>query len=111
MRVFILILAILTLLAQYHLWWGQDGISSYFSSRAQLVAQNTKITTLTEKNNVLKAQLDDLKTGEEAVEELARIRLGMIREGERFVQILEAKDLPDFPHDKSDMLLSPQLEE
>ena len=110
MRVFILILAILTLLAQYHLWWGQDGISSYFSSRAQLVAQNTKITTLTEKNNVLKAQLDDLKTGEEAVEELARIRLGMIREGERFVQILEAKDLPDLPHDKSDML-SPQLEE
>ncbi len=110
MRVFVLILVILTLLAQYHLWWGQDGVSSYFLSRAQLVAQNTKITTLTERNNVLKAQLDDLKTGEEAVEELARIKLGMIREDERFVQILEVKDLPDLPPDKSGML-SPQLGE
>jgi cell division protein FtsB len=101
MKLLFLILLLLTILSQYALWWGQGSISSYFEAKENLVAQNAKMTALAARNNFLMAQVEDLKVGKEAIEELARVRLGMITEGEHFVQILEEKDAPLQSHDKN----------
>ncbi|MEJ2042182.1 MAG: septum formation initiator family protein [Reinekea sp.] len=41
------------------------------------------------KNETLKARVDDLKSGNDAVEELARQNLGLIKPGETFVIIVD----------------------
>lgn len=41
-----------------------------------------------ERNSVLVAEIDDLRSGLTAVEERARSDLGMIKEGETFYQII-----------------------
>jgi cell division protein FtsB len=44
---------------------------------------------LQSRNRALEAEVEDLKTGLEAVEERARLELGMIKHGEIFYQIVE----------------------
>ena len=44
---------------------------------------------LSERNRLMAADVNDLKQGTEAVEEIARKDLGMIRDGETFFLILE----------------------
>ena len=41
-----------------------------------------------ERNSVLVAEIDDLRSGLTAIEERARTDLGMIKEGETFYQII-----------------------
>jgi cell division protein FtsB len=41
---------------------------------------------------VLAAEVQDLKSGLDAIEERARSELGMIKEGETFFQIIEEAD-------------------
>ncbi len=59
---------------------------------AQLVQavaeQNLLNKDARQRNSVLVAEIDDLKSGLTAVEERARSDLGMIKEGETFYQII-----------------------
>jgi len=75
---------------QYRLWYSNDGsipqIKAYESRLADLTRQ---VEEKKRRNEVLFAELADLKTGHEAIEERARYELGMIREGETFFQVIE----------------------
>ena len=42
-----------------------------------------------ERNQVLAAEVQDLKSGLDAIEERARSELGMIKQDETFIQIIE----------------------
>ena len=44
------------------------------------------------RNDALAAEVEDLKSGEAAVEERARNELGMIKPGETFYRVVEPRD-------------------
>lgn len=92
MRVFKLFLIIGLLLLQYRLWFGYHGVKDYYKHRA-IVARHIEVNQqLVKRNQRLKADVTDLKTGLEAIEERARHELGMIREGETFFRIIPEQE-------------------
>lgn len=54
------------------------------------VAQQETNQALMARNAALQAEVQDLRSGTQAVEERARGEMGMLKEGEVFVQFLEA---------------------
>jgi cell division protein FtsB len=89
MRLITLGLAILLLLIQYPLWLGKGGWLRVWDLDKQVVAAQKKNDELKARNDKLNSEVRDLKNGTGAVEERARYELGMIKDGELFVQILE----------------------
>jgi cell division protein FtsB len=90
----VLVLALLALLAflQYRLWWAGGGSGgSVAALQAQVDGQSRENQGLQQRNNALAAEVEDLKSGEAAVEERARSELGMIKPGETFYRVVEAK--------------------
>lgn len=86
-----IIIATLVLLAlQYQYWFGTNGHSELAKLKKQ-VAEQAYINNEQQKaNQVLLADVKDLKNGLEAVEEHARSDLGLIKSGETFVQMSTA---------------------
>lgn len=85
----LLVLALLFGWLQYRLWlsdgsWGEVG-----ALENQVAHQKRENQGLQERNNALAAEVEDLKSGEEAVEERARSELGMIKPGEKFYRVVE----------------------
>jgi len=72
---------------QYPLWLGKGGWLRVLESERQLQAQREVNQKLEQRNAALDAEVRDLKAGLEAIEERARYELGMIKEGEIFVQV------------------------
>lgn len=89
MKLLAAILAILLLLLQYKLWFGDGGLLKVQQLDRAIEAQQTENATLGERNAALTAEVQDLKQGREAIEERARTELGMIRKGETFHQVVE----------------------
>ncbi|WP_343841043.1 cell division protein FtsB [Bowmanella denitrificans] len=86
-----LVLVTLLGMLQYRLWFGKHSIPDYWQMKEeaqQMAMQNAK---LVQRNNLLKADIQDLKLGLEAIEERARNELGLIKEGETFYRILPSK--------------------
>jgi cell division protein FtsB len=94
MRLITLSLAVLLLLIQYPLWLGKGGWLRVWDLDNQVTAAQKKNDELKARNAKLNSEVLDLKEGTGAVEERARYELGMIKEGEIFVQILEANGKP-----------------
>jgi cell division protein FtsB len=92
MRVVIAILIGLLLLLQVELWrqYGQIG-----ELGRQVEAQLEQNEALRERNDALAAEVADLKSGLDAVEERARAELGLVRDGERFYLVVDPDDLSD----------------
>lgn len=89
MRGLIVVLAALLLLLQYSLWLGRGSVRDVASLKAQIAAQEAENATLEARNNALLAEVMDLKQGMDAIEEIARSEMGMLRQGEVFFQVLE----------------------
>jgi cell division protein FtsB len=90
----LLVLGLLALLAflQYRLWWAGGGSGgSVAALQAQVDGQTRDNQGLQQRNDSLAAEVEDLKSGEAAVEERARSELGMIKPGETFYRVVEAK--------------------
>lgn len=88
MRLLLLVLIVLVALIQYPLWLGRGGWFAVWDLQRQVGAQSSINDGLRARNQALHAEVEDLRTGTEASEERARAELGMMREGEVFVQIL-----------------------
>jgi cell division protein FtsB len=93
MRLLFLGLLILVGLIQYPLWLGKGGWFKVWDLQNQVVAQRETNEGLRARNAALAAEVQDLRTGTGALEERARGELGMMKEGEVFVQVLP----PDTP--------------
>ena len=89
MRVLLLLLALLLAGLQYTLWLGSGGHQEVAGLRRQVAAQQAENMKLQERNNALAAEVEDLKSGEAAVEERARSELGMVKPGETFYRVVE----------------------
>jgi cell division protein FtsB len=89
MKVVAAILGALLILIQYPLWLGKGGWLRAWDVDRQLSAQKAKSGELERRNAGLAAEVRDLKTGTEAIEERARFELGMVRPDEVFYQYVE----------------------
>ncbi len=93
MRLLFIILALLTVIIQYPLWWGKGGWLRVQELQRKIVAQQETNDALQARNNALQAEVLDLKSGKAAIEERARAELGMIKDdGEIFVQLLKPNE-------------------
>lgn len=77
------------LLLQVPLWLGEGSYREVRLLRAGIAELQREVAGLEERNQALEAEVADLKLGMEAIEERARSELGLVAEGETFVQILE----------------------
>jgi cell division protein FtsB len=91
MKILGIILGVLIVLIQYPLWLGKGGWVRAWDNDRQLTAQQARNQRLQERNDALEADVRDLKQGSEAIEERARFELGMVRQDEVFVQIVEPR--------------------
>jgi cell division protein FtsB len=82
------LIALLALL-QYPLWFGSGGVYALWKLKREIGAQRQENAELRERNQALAADVIDLKQGLAAIEERARMELGMIKQGETFYQIVE----------------------
>jgi cell division protein FtsB len=74
---------------QYPLWIGKGSWLRVWEVNKQLTEQKDKNTKLAERNAGLDADVRDLKEGLVAVEERARVELGMIKTNETFYQVID----------------------
>ena len=90
MRILIPILIALLLTLNFLLWRSDgQGVRELRALDAAIRAERVQNAELEERNKALEAEVRSLKEGVEAIEERARVELGMIREGETFFRILE----------------------
>lgn len=82
-------LLLLLVLIQYGLWAGQSSLGAYFELKDAVAQQKSENQRQKESNKILYAEIKDLRTGQEAIEERARNDLGMIREGEVFYRVID----------------------
>ena len=82
-------LAPLLALVQFRLWGGDESLAEVWRLHQAIDRQSSENALLQSRNQRLEAEVRDLKTGLEAVEERARLELGMIRKDEIYFQIVE----------------------
>ncbi len=86
-----LIFALLLLLGflQYRLWVGGGSLAEVHRLQQEIVHQQRDLDEVKERNRILAAEVRDLREGVDALEERARSELGMIKDGEIFLQVIE----------------------
>ncbi len=87
---------VLLLALQYPLWFGNGGVVAVWRLKREIAEQRAENERLRARNEALTADVIDLKQGLAAIEERARIELGMIKRGETFYQVIDdapAKDV------------------
>jgi len=82
-------LLVALVLLQYRIWISDDGLRGVERLQHAVAAQQKLNATLTERNSRLAAEVQDLKSGTAAIDELARSDLGMIGPNETFYQVVE----------------------
>ncbi|HEY0659706.1 MAG TPA: cell division protein FtsB [Lysobacter sp.] len=92
LRLLLLVLVALLAFLQYRLWFGEGGRGSVAVLERQVQQQTRDNEGLRQRNAALAAEVEDLKSGEAAVEERARSELGMIKPGETFYRVVEPEN-------------------
>ena len=89
LRWVILVLLLLLVALQYRLWFGEGGMRQVWQLERDVAEQQEENRRLAERNALLATEVEDLKAGQEAVEERARVELGMTKPGEIYYQVVE----------------------
>lgn len=94
MRLITIFLLLLLGLIQHPLWLGKGGWLRVWDLDRQVNQALEKNVALKARNDKLESEVQDLRDGTGAIEERARYELGMIKEGEVFVQLLANTGAP-----------------
>jgi cell division protein FtsB len=89
MRLITLSLAVLLLMIQGPLWFGKGGWLRSIELEAQVDLNHQKVALLKNRNAKLESEVVDLRDGTGSIEERARFELGMVKQNEIFVQIVQ----------------------
>jgi cell division protein FtsB len=92
MRLLTLLFITLIILIQYPLWFGRGGWLNVFDLQKKYQTQKAVNLELERENDALRAEVNDLKRGTDAIEERARDELGMIKKGEIFFEVIIPKE-------------------
>lgn len=74
---------------QYPLWLGKGSWLKVWNLNQQILEQKDKNEQLKARNASLDEEVRDLKQGYGAIEERARSELGMVKQDEVFIQVLD----------------------
>lgn len=85
LRHWMVALLLLFFVLQYKLWLGPKGVPYLWEMEEDIVRQIELNQQLEACNRELRAEVIDLKSGKEALEERARSELGMVKPGELYV--------------------------
>jgi cell division protein FtsB len=89
MKLLAIALVSMIALLQYPLWLGKGSWLRVWEINQQLISQREINKEWTVRNAALDAEVRDLKQGYDAIEEIARSELGMIKQGEIFFQVVD----------------------
>ena len=92
MKFITLIMLLLLLLLQYRLWTGNGSLVEANYLRDEIKNIKSENERLKERNLSLTAEVFNLKQGHEAIEEIARSEMGMIKDDETFYQIIDSAE-------------------
>ena len=84
-----LVLLVLLIALQVHLWAGQGGLRELWRIEQRVEGQEESNAQLKKRNDKLSAEVEDLKQGSEAIEERARSELGLLKPGETFYRVVD----------------------
>lgn len=79
-----LVLGLIIILLQVRLWFGENSLPETRQLARQIAKQQIETDKLGERNAELFAEVKDLRSGLDTIEERARYELGMVRENETF---------------------------
>ena len=91
MKWLLILLTVLFLGLQYRLWFGDGNLPSVWALQQSIGEQQAANQKLVERNDALRAEVDDLKQGTSALEERARSEMGMVKRGETFFLLPDEK--------------------
>ncbi|HAU1150780.1 TPA: cell division protein FtsB [Legionella pneumophila] len=89
MRPIFIILIIALVALQHKLWLGDGNIIQWIKLEKKLEAHKSQNDKLAARNKALEADIKELKSGDQALEEQARYELGMIRQNEVYYQFVD----------------------
>ena len=89
MRIFALSLFALVVILQYQYWLGDNGRPKILALEKGIAEQEAINAELNKRNQQLYAEVVDLREGLDAIEERARVELGMIKTDEIFYQFVD----------------------
>jgi len=77
---------------QYTVWFGERGAGELREKQKQIAELESKIAAAEKRNESTGADVVDLQTGNEAVEERARNERGMIKKGETYIRVIRPRE-------------------
>lgn len=104
MRLLTLCILSLLLALQYRLWTGDNGVSELRALQQDIERQSATNQQLAQRNQLLQADIIDLRNAQDAVEERARNELGLVKSDETFFRLVrietDAVSLSSSPADQ-----------
>lgn len=88
MRVVLAVLILILIALQYRLWFGDGSVQEVWRLNQKSKQNKAEMLRLRGRNEALEAEVADLKSGLDAIEERARSELGMIDSDEDFYQFV-----------------------
>jgi cell division protein FtsB len=89
MRILQALLILIILGLQIRLWVGRGSLAEIDQLDESIAIQAAENAQLENRNQALLTEVEELKNGTDAIEEMAREDLGLIKEGETFYMIVE----------------------
>lgn len=76
---------------QYDLWLSKGGWQDMWALESEAAQRQADNQALILRNGALAAEVEDLRSGQDAIAEIARTDLGYVQTGETFYRILPAE--------------------
>lgn len=89
MRLIFAFLIIALIGIQYKLWLGDGSVMQWIHLEKKLKAQEQENKKLIVRNQAIEADIMELKSGDQALEEQARFELGMVKQGEEYYHFVD----------------------
>lgn len=91
MRLLKVVFIVALIALQYRLWFGKNSLPDYWHLQSDVQRQAETNNRLAQRNQMLLADIADLRDGQVALEERARNELGLIKQHETFFRIVPVK--------------------
>lgn len=101
-RLLIIVLLLFIGSLQYKLWISEKGIHRLWDLEQSIARQSEMNVRLNQCNQELRAEVVDLKTGKDALEERARSDLGMVKSDELFISVVNSTAVSRYNIDEDD---------
>lgn len=89
MRMIVIFLVVTLVGLQGKLWIGDGSVAQWLLLEKKLAVQDEINKKLAASNLALEADIAELKSGDQALEEQARFELGMVKESETYYQFAD----------------------